>query len=651
MRRYVRRREVASYPRLPLKGSLDLTYRCGNDCRHCWLRLPAGSAGATNELTLEEIRRIADEARSLGCREWTISGGEPMLRPDFAEIFELLTSRSARYTLVTNGKLVTPGIARLLKRPGAKLVSLYGATAAVHDRVTRTSGSFEALERGISLLREAKAGFTVQIVPMKSNIGDLEAMIRLAESWSPDWRFGAAWLRLSANGDPLRNREIAAERLDPDDVARLDPLPLPAAGTARRDAACPEPRGTGLYAECLAARRSFHIDPYGGLSFCDLVKDPALRIDLRTTSFADAWNEALPALAAAVQAGPEYHERCGRCEYRTECRWCPVYAYLEHRDHSAPVDYLCRAAASARRASEAWLADRRRYYRVGGLTLELQSDLPMTGATFAPKFEAFRVHDPGPADPAISIRHHFGLPDTVGRDLGRVVRAEPPWEIRRRGPHWIYRGVYPGPDDGRSHRFIVFNDDHTRASIFNPASDLFRGGGLDSLMLLPSDQILLARVLPTFGGLLVHAAGVDWNGRGLVFAGPSEAGKSTIVKMLAPRARVLCDDRMIVRRNGAGFEAHGTWSHGEVPDVSPGPAPLTGVFFLRQARENRAERIGRTAEAARGILPRIVRPLVTADWWDAVMDLVGELARKVPFYDLYFDRSGRVVEILEELGR
>jgi radical SAM protein with 4Fe4S-binding SPASM domain len=652
MSRYVRRRQVASYPRLPLKGSLDLTYRCDNDCRHCWLRLPADSAGASNELTLEEIRRIAGEARSLGCREWTISGGEPMLRPDFAAIFELLTSRSARYTLVTNGTLITPEIARLLKRPGAKLVSLYGATAAVHDGVTRIPGSFEALRRGIALLREAGAGFTVQIVPMKSNIAELEAMIRLAESWSPDWRFGAAWLHLSASGDAVRNREIAAQRLDPEEVARLDPLPLPAAaGPARRDASCPEPRGAGLYAECLASRRSFHIDPYGGLSFCAMAKDPALRADLRTMSFADGWSKALPAMAEAVQAGPEYYERCGRCEYRAECRWCPVYAYLEHRDHSAPVDYLCRAAAAARRASEAWLEDRRRYYRVGGLTLELQSDLPMTNRTFAPKFEAFRVDGPGPAGDVISIRHHFGLPETTGRDLGRVVRADPPWEIRRRGPHWIYRGVYPGPDDGRSHRFIVFNDDHTRASIFNPASDLFLEGGLDSLMLLPSDQILLARVLPTFGGLLVHAAGVDWNGRGLVFAGPSEAGKSTIVKMLAPQARVLCDDRMIVRRNGAGFEAHGTWSHGEVPDVSPGPAPLTGVFFLRQARENRAERIGRTADAARGILPRIVRPLVTADWWDAVMDLVGELARKVPFYDLYFDRSGRVVEILEELGR
>lgn len=651
MSRFVRRREVASYPRLPLKGSLDLTYRCANDCRHCWLRLPAASAEASRELSLLEIGRLAGEARALGCREWTISGGEPMLRPDFPEVFDLLTARAAGYTLVTNGTLITPEIARLLKRPGAKLISLYGPTAAVHDHITRAPGSFEALERGIALLRGAGAGFTVQIVPMKSNIRGLDDMIRLAESWSPDWRFGASWLHLSAAGDPSRNRDILAERLDPEEIARLDPLPppglLPAA--ARPEAPCAGSRGAGPYAECLAARRSFHIDPYGGMSFCAMVKDPTLRVDLRTTGFAEAWTRALPDMAAAVPVRPGSLERCDSCESRAECRFCPAYGYLEHRDHSALVDYLCQAAAAAHRASAAWIADHRRFYRIGGLTVQLDADLPIAEGTFLPKFEAFRAD--GPGGDLVSIRHHFGLPETAGRDLGPVVHSAPPWEIHRRGESWIYRGIYPGASDPRSHRLIVFSADHSRASVFNPSPEIFLGGGLDSLMLLPSDQILLARLLPSRGGLFVHAAGVDWNGRGFLFAGPSEAGKSTIVKMLMGRARILCDDRMIVRRAGDGFEAHGTWSHGEVPIVAPGPAPLAGVFFLRQARENRLARIESPAAAARELLPRVVRPLVTAEWWGDVLTLTGELVRTVPFYDLYFDKSGRIVDVLEELAR
>ena len=151
MSRFVSRRRVGALPRVPLKGSLDLTYRCNNDCRHCWLRLPDGAPEPRRELGLDEIRRLVDDARALGCREWTISGGEPMLRPDFAEVFDYVTARAARYTLITNGTLITPEIARLLKRPGAKLVSLYGATAGVHDGITRRPGSESAGRRDSSL--------------------------------------------------------------------------------------------------------------------------------------------------------------------------------------------------------------------------------------------------------------------------------------------------------------------------------------------------------------------------------------------------------------------------------------------------------------------------------------------------------------------
>jgi sulfatase maturation enzyme AslB (radical SAM superfamily) len=145
-------KEVRDMPRLPLEGSLDLTYLCNNNCRHCWLRIPAGSPERQRELTLDEIKGIVDEARKMGCRHRSISGGEPMLRPDFAEIFDYITRKLVSYSLNTNGMLTTPGIARLMTRRGNKMVALYGATAEVHDHVTRHPGSFEATMRGFACL-------------------------------------------------------------------------------------------------------------------------------------------------------------------------------------------------------------------------------------------------------------------------------------------------------------------------------------------------------------------------------------------------------------------------------------------------------------------------------------------------------------------
>ena len=207
---------VTEIPRLPLEGYIDLTYRCNNNCRHCWLHLAENSLEQKNELTFEEICHIADEARALGTQRWAISGGEPMLRPDFAEVFEYLTRKTVTYTLNTNGTLITPEIARLLKRKGSKMVALYGATAEVHDHITRAPGSFEAMKQGISHLKDAGAGFMVQVIPMQDNWHQYDKMLELARSLSPLYRIGSAWLYLSGCRSETKNREIKKQRLKKD---------------------------------------------------------------------------------------------------------------------------------------------------------------------------------------------------------------------------------------------------------------------------------------------------------------------------------------------------------------------------------------------------------------------------------------------------
>lgn len=72
----------------------DLTARCNQNCRHCYINLPASDAAAREkELSLAEIDRIATEAVSLGAFWCLISGGEPLLREDFAKVYLLLKKR------------------------------------------------------------------------------------------------------------------------------------------------------------------------------------------------------------------------------------------------------------------------------------------------------------------------------------------------------------------------------------------------------------------------------------------------------------------------------------------------------------------------------------------------------------------------------
>lgn len=635
-------RTIAGPPRLPLRGSIDLTYRCNNRCRHCWL----WTDGGRGELSTDEIFDIVDQARAMGCREWAISGGEPMLREDFAEVFDYITSRSRTYSLNTNGTLITPEIAELMKRKGVKMVALYGATADVHDHVTQNPGSFAATMRGFELLREAGAGFIVQIVPMQDNYHQLAEMTALAESLSPHWRIGAPWLYLSAALNPVRNAEINAQRLSPRDVVELD----------RPDFSClQEPEEGGhpqcpvgddrLFAACIAGRRDFHVDPYGMLSFCCFIKDPTMRYDLRKGTFRDAWELFIPSLAGKVHGGEEYLNNCGSCDYRKDCRWCPVYGYLEHGRYSAKVEHLCDVARENRSCKETMMRDHRRYFRIGGITIQVDSDLPFSDTTFDPKFASFRVE--GPGEDTVSIRHHFSLPDLPEEKRGEEVYRKSPWAIYRKERSWIYTGI---PTDGTVsplHRVAVFSDDHASGRIYNDQEDSFRKGNLGSLTLFPTDQILIARLLADRAGFFIHSCGAVMDEKGLLFVGHSEAGKSTTARMIAPHAEILCDDRNIVRRHENGWKVYGTWSHGDVPDVSSRSAPLHAILFIEKSDVNRIVRINDRREIVRRLLACVIRPFVTADWWEKTLTSVEQMAREVPCYRMQFDTSGAIVDELK----
>jgi MoaA/NifB/PqqE/SkfB family radical SAM enzyme len=652
MQNYCERITVQDGPRLPLEGSIDLTHRCNNACRHCWIRIPSDSPEQKDELTFDEILRIVDEARAMGCRKWAISGGEPMLRPDFAEIFDYLTRKSVSYSLNTNGTLITPRIARLMKRKGTKMVALYGATAAVHDHVTRTPGSFDALMRGFTFLKEAGAGFIVQIIPMKDNHSRLNEMIRLAESLSPHWRIGATWLYLSACGDPGRNTEILRQRLAPGDAAALD-QPDPSFESSLEEGDPLACRHTGehdrLFASCIAARKDFHVDPCGRMSFCSLVQDPALRYDLRTGSFQQGWEAFIPSLAGKVGANREYQENCGSCALREDCLWCPVHGYLEHGRFSAKVEYLCSVAGATKKFRDAWEKDHRRYYQIAGLTIRVESELPMTNATFGPRFKPFETDTPG--EDLITLTHCFFLPKLSKQDLGEEVYRKPPWAIYKKGNAWIYVGISPDPQDTDWDILAAFNRDHSRGMIYHGErhGELFKEGNLTALTLFPSDQILLARVLADRGGGYLHAAGAILEGKGLLFVGHSDAGKSTMTGMLKGKAEILCDDRIIVRDGPRGFRIHGTWSHGDIPDVSVSSAPLKAILFLEQAKHNRLLPMEDKKERARKLPSYLIKPLETRDWWENMLDLTSKIAASVSCYSLEFDKSGGVIDLLREI--
>ena len=93
----------------------------------------------------------------------------------------------------------------------------------------------------------------------------------------------------------------------------------------------------------------------------------------------------------------------------------------------------------------------------------------------------------------------------------------------------------------------------------------------------PLDRFLYTTLLADRGGLMFHACALAWQGLGLLFAGQSEAGKSTMAGQWHRHsdATVLNDERVAVRPSGRGFRLYGTPWHGTAELYSPARAPLT----------------------------------------------------------------------------
>jgi MoaA/NifB/PqqE/SkfB family radical SAM enzyme len=652
------------FPRIPLVGCLDLTYRCNNDCRHCWVRAQNSKSVIAQELTSAEIHRILREAQSLGCKLWRISGGEVMLRPNFIEILEFISeSLGSKYSINTNGTLITPQIAHVLKKGEAKVyISLYGATPEIHDHITRNPGSFEKTMQGMAYLQEAGVTFIPQVVPMRDNWHQWQDMRILAKKLSPVISCGASWLYLSADHDHKRNQEISAQRLPPETIVEIDTPDFPYYEWLSENvptlAYSPESaRENVLFSGCIENRREFHIDPYGQMSFCAKIKDSSLRCDLRQGTFREAWEDFIPSLGSKINGGVEYQENCGTCELRKHCKWCAVYAYLETGRYSAPIPYLCEAAKKTHEYELSWRENHTKYFEVAGINIKLISPLNVNTIPWQNRFEAFSVNGPGKDN--IVIRHYFFIPDLTDNDFGEIVYKGPTWVISWKNSRWYYRAI--NQMDGKLWKLLIFSEDYSRLVVFHlPENRQMRQDfGYNSLTGCPTDQILLCPLLPDRQAVLLHSAAAIINGKGLVFLGHSSAGKSTTMELIKSakrtyglQAEVLCDDRNIIRKWADGWRVHGTWHHGSTPDVSSKSAPLAGVFFIKKDSVNEISKISERMHIWKELLSKLIRSMVTKEWWSKEMEILEHLLDSdIPFYDMRFDKSGKIVQYLDEITR
>ncbi len=162
---------------------LEVTDRCNLTCAHCYLGDTEG-LDMSAELAAEVARQFDD----MGGLRLVLTGGEPLLHPEFARLNELAGRRACRTILVTNGTLLDEDTARALSFDEVQ-VSLDGIEPG-HELI-RGRGSFAAALRGVRAVRAAGRDLSIATMVHAGNLeelGRLEQVVRDlgAVSWTLD---------------------------------------------------------------------------------------------------------------------------------------------------------------------------------------------------------------------------------------------------------------------------------------------------------------------------------------------------------------------------------------------------------------------------------------------------------------------------------
>jgi len=155
----------------PLRMDMALTFKCQNNCVHCY----AGGPHETEELSTEQWKQVIDKVHEIGVFILTFTGGEPTLRDDLPELLQYTQNKGIVTGLVTNGrKLRDLEYVRALEKVGLDFVqvTLESHKAAIHDKMTATKGSWKETVQGIKNAALSRIYVTTNSTLSKYNAAD-----------------------------------------------------------------------------------------------------------------------------------------------------------------------------------------------------------------------------------------------------------------------------------------------------------------------------------------------------------------------------------------------------------------------------------------------------------------------------------------------
>lgn len=338
--------QSAASAQRPINGSLELLPLCNMSCDMCYVRLSHAETEMKGGLhTANEWISLGQEMLKAGVLFLLLTGGEPLLFPDFKKLYSELKQMGMVLTINTNGTLLDEEWADFFgeNKPRRINITLYGADDRAYETLCHYPGGFEKTLRAIRLLKERDVDVKINGSVTKENYKDMQKIYALGEM-----------LGVPVHMDTYMLPGIHERGLPFDEQSRLLPEEAATAGMEALKAEM-DPQAFPIYVEqkiaqlengdekypsgitCMAGNCSFAVNWQGEMRPCVTLEEPS--VPVFDTGFEAAW-EIMSKESKAFRV----NEKCIKCRLRPICKTCVASAWLETGSYDGVPEYLCRYA-------------------------------------------------------------------------------------------------------------------------------------------------------------------------------------------------------------------------------------------------------------------------------------------------------------------
>ena len=331
---------------LPIAGTFELTSRCNFNCPMCYVHMTNEQIkqSGKRELTSKEWLDIASDAKDRGMVFALLTGGEPLVRKDFFEIYQGMKKMGLYISINTNGSLIKGEILeKFVADPPSRFnISLYGGSDETYCKMCGLP-KYSEVKNNIRNLKQAGIDVSVNLSITPYNCDDIEQIYKDAVELGVNVKASSyMYPSIRVNGEVYG----CNQRLTPEEAARYSVLwdkirlddeefkhrALNMSKLVDERECCSVEDDCGI--SCRAGSSSFWITWDGRMLPCGMMIEPAMYPLVE--GFNEAWDK-LREQTLKIKTP----SKCASCSYKDVCGVCAAVCYCETGKFDSVSDYVC----------------------------------------------------------------------------------------------------------------------------------------------------------------------------------------------------------------------------------------------------------------------------------------------------------------------